>query len=161
VIKKVKKVSDSAVEDNKYQVFPGDLNDKGTLFGGRAMEVFDWVAGYVAMKHSNLMCVTKSNFIEFAAPSYEWEVLTFKASVNHVWRSSMEIGVKAFAENLKTGEVRHVISGYSVLVTVDPNDKKPIPVGVDLELSTADEIRRYHEADLRKKFWSGMRRKRP
>jgi len=158
VMTRVKKVSDSALNDHKYQVLPGDLNDKGTLFGGRAMEVFDWVAGLVAMRHTESKCVTISNYIKFLDPSNVWEVLTFKASVNRVWKASLEVGVKAFAENLETREIRHVISGYSILAAVDI-DRKPAQVQIGLEICTEEEKRRYMEADIRKNFWLSMRRR--
>ncbi len=100
-----KKVSDSAMSCYPVQVFPGDLNSKGTVFGGRVLAVMDSVAGYVAQKHTNMECVTLAvDSVRFLAPVKQGEILIYKASLNNVWQTSMEVGVKVFAENFKTGE---------------------------------------------------------
>jgi acyl-CoA hydrolase len=78
------------------------------------------------------------------------ELLIFKASLNHVGRSSMEIGVRVEAENLRTGEVRHTNSAYLTFVALDDNGK-PTPVP-PLLLDTPTEQRRYREAELRREL---------
>lgn len=153
----VKKVSDSALEGQFYQILPNDLNDKKTLFGGRATEIFDEVAGYVALSHGNCRCFTRRTYVEFFSPAKIEDVLIFKASVNRVWKTSMEIGVKAFTKNLITGETRHFLSGYSTLVTVDLSNGKPIPVPAGLKSVSKDEKRRYREAGLRRSYGFGAR----
>ncbi len=144
-----RRVSESAVDNSPYQVFHNDLNAIETVFGGRVLEIADRLAGIVAQKHSNLVCVTLLvDSIRFLAPARRGETLVFKASVNRVWGSSMEIGIKVFAENLLTNESRHVFSAYFTFVAVNENGR-PIPIRAVIP-ETEDEKRRYVEAGLRR-----------
>lgn len=149
MIRKTKQVSDSAVNNQFFWVFPSDLNDKGTLFGGRALAIVDEVVGYVAMNHGGCRCFTKRCCVEFFAPAKIGDVLIFKSAVNRVWETSMEIGVKGFVRTLTTGEQQHFLSGYSILVAVGV-DGQPISVPADIQPITEDEKRRYGEAELRR-----------
>ena len=118
--KPVKKVSDSALANQLYIIFPQDLNPNGTAFGGTVMAQADKVAGLVARRHSGQNCVTAYvNGFRFLSPAHRGEVLIFNASLNRVWQSSMEIGVKVFAENYQTGEKRHVVSAYYIFVPIN------------------------------------------
>jgi acyl-CoA hydrolase len=78
------------------------------------------------------------------------ELLIFKASLNHVGRTSMEIGVRVEAENLRTGEVRHTNSAYLTYVALDDNGKPTEVPPLKLETDTAK--RRYKEAELRREM---------
>jgi acyl-CoA hydrolase len=86
----------------------------------------------------------------FKQPAYMGELLTFKASLNHVGRSSMEIGVRVESENLRTGEVRHTNSAYLTYVALG-EDGKPTPVP-PLKLESEIAKRRHKEAELRREF---------
>mgnify|MGYP001600444080 CR=1 FL=1 len=149
--RKISKVSDSAIEGQFFGINPGDINDKGTLFGGRMLEIVDEVSGYIAMKHSRCRCFTRRCCAELFAPAFIDDVLMVKSSVNRVWTTSMEVGIKIFARNLITQETRHILSAYSTLVTID-DSKKPAPVPYGIKPITKDEKRRYAEADRRKKI---------
>lgn len=144
-----KKVSESAIHDQTYPIFPHDLNMFGTIFGGCVMAQIDKTAAVVAMRHSGLNCVTKLvDEQEFIDSTYLHEVLILKASVNRVWNTSMEIGVKVLAENPRTRQTRHVVSAYLTFVAVDEN-KRPIPIPPAIP-ETADEQRRFAEAQWRR-----------
>ena len=92
---KSKPVSQSAINDYAYTIFPGDLNASDTAFGGRILEIADRLAAIVARRHSGLLCVTLLvDSIRFIGPATQGEILIFKSAVNRVWRTSMEIGVK-------------------------------------------------------------------
>src|SRR5665213_3850318 len=94
-----KRVSESAIHDQTYIVFPNDLNSIGTLYGGRVLEQADRVAAVVAKRHSGRVCVTLGvDSVRFLAPARHGDILIFQAAVNHVWRTSMEIGVKVLVE---------------------------------------------------------------
>ncbi|MBI5420726.1 MAG: acyl-CoA thioesterase [Parcubacteria group bacterium] len=144
-----KKVSYSVIDHYPYQIFHNDLNAIETVFGGRVLEIADRLAGIVAQDHSNLICVTLLvDSIRFLAPARRGETLVFKASVNRVWGSSMEIGIKVFAGNLLTCKSRHVFSAYFTFVAVDADGKstkiqQAIP-------ETEAQKRRYKEADIRR-----------
>lgn len=144
-----KKASESAIDYYPYEIFPNDLNPKGTVFGGTVMQIADRIAGVIAQRHSGKISVTLLvDSMRFLAPARQGETLIFKAAVNHAWQSSMEIGVKVLAENYQTGEKRHVLSAYFTFVSLDENGRPTsIPA---LEPETDDEKRRYEEAELRR-----------
>ena len=134
-----------------YQIFIKDVNPIHTVFGGKVMAEMDRIAGIVATKHSGKVCVTLgADNLRFISPAYEGELLVLSASANRSWNTSLEIGVKIFAENMETGERRHVLSAYLTFVAKDKEGNK-VPVRPVLP-ETDDEKRRYEEADLRRKF---------
>jgi len=146
----VKRAADSALNNQLYIIFPHDLNPNGTVFGGTVMAQADKVAGLVAMRHSGQICVTA--FVEsfrFLAPARRGEVLVFYASLNRVWHSSMEVGVKVFADNCVTGERRQVVSAYYTFVPIDENHR-PARANYGLLPETEEEKRRYQEAEKRR-----------
>lgn len=148
----LKRVSESALEHYPVEVFPGDLNSRGTIFGGRVMALADKVGGYVAMRHSHRECVTLAvDSVRFLAPAKQGEILIFKAAVNKVWGSSLEVGVKVFAENLIAQTLIHILSAYFTFVAVDKNDK-PIEIEAKLQPETVEEKRRYEEAEKRREY---------
>lgn len=134
-----------------HLVLPQDANPAGNLHGGVILKHIDTAGGVVAKKHSRGNVVTVSiDRMAFKQPAYMGELLTFKASLNLVGRSSMEIGVRVEAENLRTGEVRHTNSAYLTYVALDENGK-PTPVP-PLEIKTDTARRRYEEALLRREM---------
>ncbi len=146
----IKKVSDSAINYYPYEIFPNDLNPKGTVFGGTVMQVADRLAGVVAQRHSEKIAVTLLvDSMRFLAPARQGETLIFKAAVNRVWRSSMEVGVKVIAQDYRTNEERHVLSAYFTFVALDEGGK---PTNVcELKPVNKEEIRRYTDAERRRK----------
>jgi len=149
--RKGKFVADSAISDQTAVVFPNDLNAYGTLFGGRVLELADRTAGVVAKRHSGRDCVTLGiDSVRFLAPAKHGDILVFKAAINHVWHTSMEIGIKVLAEDYKTLESKHIFSAYFTFVAVDDALK---PVAIDPIIPvTEDEKRRYEQAELRRKL---------
>jgi len=144
-----KSVAESAIHDQTSVVFPNDLNAYGTLFGGRVLDLCDRVAGVVAKRHSGKMCVTLGiDSVRFLAPAKHGDILVFKASMNRVWKTSMEIGLKVFKEDFRTQERVHILSAYFTFVALDDH-LKPVEVPPVLPHS-ADEKRRYQEAEDRR-----------
>lgn len=134
-----------------HLVLPQDANPSGNLHGGVILKHIDTAGGVVAKRHSRTNVVTASiDRMAFKQPAYTGELLTFKASLNHVGTSSMEIGVRVEAENLETGEVRHTNSAYLTYVALGTNGK-PTPVP-PLELDTDTAKRRFNEAVLRREL---------
>src|ERR1051325_11365289 len=114
-----KPVSASAIQDQTSVVFPDDLNPLGTLFGGRVLEMADEVAAVVARRHAGRTCVTLAiDSVRFLAPARHGDLLTFQAAVNRVWKTSMEVGIRCFAEDFKTQKRTHVFSAYFTFVAV-------------------------------------------
>ncbi len=146
---KPKSVAASAIHDQTAVVFPNDLNAYGTLFGGRVVELCDRVAGVVAKRHSGKVCVTLGiDSVRFLAPAKHGDILVFKAAVNRVWKTSLEIGVKVFKADFRTGQQVHIVSAYFTFVALDDH-LKPIEIPPILP-ETADEKRRYQAAEERR-----------
>ena len=97
-------------------VLPNDTNQLGNLLGGQLMHWIDLVAAIAAARHSHNVCVTASvDDLNFLHPIKIGEVVTLLASVNRVFRTSMEIGVKVHSENLLTGKLKHANTAYLTL----------------------------------------------
>src|SRR3989338_11078813 len=124
---KEKKVSESRTEMSQLML-PQHANIAGTIYGGAILFIADSVAYVCAARHAGPNCVTVSfDQVDFREPIRIGELVTFKASVNYVGRTSMEIGIRIEAENLKTGERRHTNSCYITMVALDDKGK-PVPV---------------------------------
>lgn len=144
-----KRVSESAVNDHVYRVFPNDLNPNNTVFGGLVMATLDRICSVVAERHTGRVCVTAAvDSMHFLAPAEKGDILIFKAAVNRCWRTSMEIGSKVLAQCGWSGEIKHIVSAYFTFVAVDEHQKPVVVPQVIPE--TALEERRFLEADERR-----------
>ncbi len=145
-----KLVKMSAVEGDIQKILPNHLNNLGTLYGGWVMFWADSVAAVVAERHSGKICATRLvDSISFDKPVYPDENLIFKAAINKAWNTSMEIGIKVFAENYKTGQTHRIASAYFTFVALDEDGKLTSVPSVIPE--TMEEQRRYKEAGQRTK----------
>src|SRR5437763_2168953 len=106
-----------------------DANVRGNVHGGVIMRMVDESAAIVAIKHSHCPRVVTARVerFDFLAPAYIGNVVTIHCEMNYVGRTSMEVGVEVMAEDLITGEVRHIASSYVIYVALDEN-RKPTPV---------------------------------
>ena len=131
-------------------VLPNDANVLGNMLGGRVMHLIDIAGALAAARHSNSNVVTASvDYLDFRFPVLIGEFIVLKSTVNRVFHTSMEVGVKVFSENVLTGERRHTSSAYLTYVALDLN-RKPHPVPA-LILETDQDRRRYHEAGERRR----------
>jgi uncharacterized protein (TIGR00369 family) len=127
---------------------PQDANTFGNVHGGNIMKLSDSAAGVVAIRHSGRNCVTAAvDHFEFHAPVFVGNLVTFNASLNYVGRTSMEIGVRVEAEDLRSGKKTHTNSSYFLMVALDETGKPTEVPGLLLE--TAEDRRRNEEAKLR------------
>lgn len=142
-------VSESALDNQRQAVRPEHLNDHGTVFGGHVMSLVDVTAAMAARRHAGRPCVTASiDSLHFISPIYLKEDIVLYAAVNRAWKTSLEVGVKIFAENPYNGERRHVASAYLTFVALDENNH---PTAVPpLTPNTPVEHHRYEEADRRR-----------
>jgi acyl-CoA hydrolase len=125
-------------------------NSAGFIHGGSVMKLCDEAAGVVAVKHSRCRVVTAGvDRMAFITPVHVGELLTFSASVNAAWRSSMEIGVRVEAENPRTGERRHTSSAYLTMVALD-EDGRPAEVPA-LIVETDEQRAREADAQVRRR----------
>jgi acyl-CoA hydrolase len=130
---------------------PDTANFAGNVHGGTILKLLDQVAYACASRYAGRYVVTLSvDQVMFRQPVHVGDLVTFLASVNHTGTSSMEIGIKVIAENIRTQEVRHVNSCFFTMVAVD-DDRKPVPVP-ELRPFSPDERRRHAAALERKKL---------
>ncbi len=101
-------------------MLPSHSNFGGKIHGGYLLSLLDQVAFACASKHSGNYCVTASvDVVNFLRPIEVGELITLKASVNFVGNSSMIIGIRVEAENIRTGAVKHCTSAYFTMVAKD------------------------------------------
>src|SRR6266511_5106075 len=109
-------------------MLPSDANPYGNVHGGEIMKLIDSCAGAAATRHARSRVVTaRIDELSFKAPVYVGNLVTARASVNHVGRTSMEVGVRVEAENLLTDNVVHVSSTHLVFVATDERGQ-PVPL---------------------------------
>ena len=142
-----KTVSQSRTEMSQLML-PQHANFGGMVYGGAILSIADSVSYVCAARHTGPNCVTVSvDRVDFRQPIRIGELVTFLASVNFTGHSSMEIGIKIFAENLKTGQKRHTNSCYFTMVCLDDQGRpKEVP---RLVPETAEDKRRYEEGRKR------------
>jgi acyl-CoA hydrolase len=144
----MKHVSDSQIEMTEL-VLPNHTNQLGNLLGGQLMHWIDICAALSAAKHTNRICVTASvDRIDFHHPIKLGDAVTLIASVNRVFKTSMEVGVKVYAQNFRLGTKIHTNTAYLTFVAVDESEK-PVPVDQIIP-QTEDEIRRFDDAFRRR-----------
>ncbi|MCC7236533.1 MAG: acyl-CoA thioesterase [Bryobacterales bacterium] len=130
---------------------PNDANPLGTLFGGKLMQWVDLAASIAASRHARCAVVTASiDSLTFLRPVHIGQLVTLRSAVNRVFRTSMEVGVKVFVEDLRTGVVQHVSSAYLTFVAIGGEGRRVIPPPVVPE--TPDELRRYEQAGQRRAY---------
>jgi acyl-CoA hydrolase len=137
---------------------PQSQNVAGTLFGGVLLGFIDRAAAFCAMKHAGRPVVTRSfDSVEFNEPIYIGELVVAHASVNFTGTSSMEVGVKVFAQNPVTGEQRHTNTCYATFVALDANGR---PARVPPVLPETDDEKRRYEAGKQRREERLARRRR-
>ena len=130
---------------------PDMANFAGNVHGGTLLKFLDQVAYACASRYAARYVVTVSvDQVMFRQPVHVGELVTFLASVNYTGKSSMEIGIKVIAENIRSQQKRHVNSCFFTMVAVD-DDRKPVAVP-PRQPANEREKRRYEQALLRKEL---------
>jgi acyl-CoA hydrolase len=128
---------------------PDTANFAGNVHGGTILKLLDEVAYACASRYAARYVVTLNvEKVTFREPIHVGELVTFLASVNLTGRSSMEVGIKVVAENIRTQATRHVNSCFFTMVAVD-DDRKPVAVPEFIP-STPEEIARHKAAQQRR-----------
>jgi uncharacterized protein (TIGR00369 family) len=143
-----KSVASSQVELSEVMGIE-DSNLAGAVHGGVIMKLVDTAGGLAAIKHAGGPVVTAQiDEMSFIEPVNLGDLVTVKASVNDVGRTSLEVGVRVETENLITGHTSHTSTAYLVFVALGSN-RKPTPVP-PLIAESPDEKRRMREAKVRR-----------
>ncbi len=123
-------------------MLPSHTNFSGKIHGGYILSLLDQIAFACASKFSGHYCVTASvDTVDFLAPIEVGELVTMRASVNYVGKTSMIVGIRVEAENIQTGKIKHCNSSYFTMVAKDESGNNVAVPG--LILSTDDDIRRF------------------
>ena len=132
-------------------MIPAYANFGGRVHGGTLLSLMDKVAYACAAKHAGQYCVTVSvDGVNFRQPVEVGELVSLLASVNYVGRTSLVVGIKVIAENVKSGIVKHTNTSYFTMVAKDDADQ---PTEVPpLLLETSADVRRFLEAMKRKEL---------
>ncbi len=131
-------------------MIPSYANFGGKIHGGILLSLMDKVAYAAATKHSGAYCVTVSvDNVNFLQPVEVGDLVSLKAAVNYVGKSSMVVGIRVEAENVKEGIVKHTNTSYFTMVAKDEEGNLiQVP---KLKLERPIEVRRYASAITRKK----------
>lgn len=140
-----------SISEYSELALPNDANGLGNLLGGKIMHLVDLAGAIAAMKHCRNPVVTASvDHMDFIHPVHIGQLVRLRASVNRAFRSSMEVGVKVWVEDLVRGEERHVSSAYLTFVAIS-KDGHGVPVPAVIP-ETTDEKRRYENAGARREY---------
>src|SRR5215475_12278667 len=125
-------------------VLPNDANPLAALLGGRLMHWIDLAGALAAHRHSRNHVVTASvDHIDFLVPVRVGDLVILRSSVNRVFHTSMEVGVKVYVENYRSAQHRHVSSAYLTFVAIDSAGKRvPVPAVIH---ETDEQRRRYDD----------------
>jgi len=130
-------------------VLPNDANPLGALLGGRLMHWIDMAGALAAHRHSRNYVVTASiDHLDFVIPVHVGDLVILRSSVNRVFHTSMEVGVKVWVENYLQDDCQHVSSAYLTFVAVDAGGRHlEVPAVIP---ETDEQRRRYEDAGRRR-----------
>ncbi|MDH5380204.1 MAG: acyl-CoA thioesterase [Cyclobacteriaceae bacterium] len=130
-------------------MIPSYANFGGKIHGGILLGLMDKVAYACAAKHTGSYCVTVSvENVEFLAPVEVGQLVSLKARINYVGRTSLVVGIRVESEDIKTGQVTHTNTSYFTMVAKDDHNKPTLVR--PLLLQNKEEVRRFFEAIIRK-----------
>ncbi|RKF02713.1 uncharacterized protein (TIGR00369 family) [Tenacibaculum lutimaris] len=137
------------IEDTRISIselmLPSHANFSGKIHGGYILKLMDQIAFACASKHSGTYCVTASvDTVDFLNPIDVGELVTMKASINYVGRTSMVVGIRVESQNIQTGKVKHCNSSYFTMVA--KNDEKEQVTVPGIIINNEKEMRRFLEA---------------
>jgi acyl-CoA hydrolase len=148
-----------SISEYSELALPNDASGLGNVLGGKVMHLVDLAGAMAAMRHARRPVVTLSvDQLLFLHPVRVGELIVLRSSVNRVFRTSMEVGVRVITEKLMTGERRHTCSAYLTFVALDEN-QKPTPITPVIP-ETEEEQRRYRQAGERRQYRLAMRKER-
>ena len=135
---------------------PTDANGLGNLLGGKVMHLVDLAGAMAAMRHARKPVVTAAvDSLRFLHPIHINELVALRSSVNRVFHTSLEVGVRVETEDLITGKKLHTCSAYLTFVALDEKGK-PAPIAPVIP-ETETELRRYRQAGERREHRLAMR----
>src|SRR2546421_10401217 len=118
-----------SISEYSELALPNDANVLGNVLGGKVMHLVDLAGAMAALRHARTPVVTASvDYMNFLHPVHIGQLIVLRSSVNRVFRTSMEVGVKVWVEDLMKGERQHTSSAYLTFVAIDRAGKRvPVP----------------------------------
>jgi acyl-CoA hydrolase len=146
----------ASVSEYSELALPNDANGLGNVLGGKVMHLVDLAGAMAALRHARRPVVTAAvDSMHFLHPVRIGQLIVLRSSVNRVFRSSMEVGVKVETENLLTGAKLHTCSAYLTFVALDDKGKAiSVPPVIP---ESEEEKRRYEQAGERREYRLAMR----
>jgi len=139
-------------------MIPSYANFGGKIHGGILLSLMDKVAYATASKHAGTYCVTVTvDKVEFLQPVEVGELVSMHASVNYVGRTSMVVGIRVEAQNVKTGKIKHTNSSYFTMVAKGDDDKPSMVPA--LILQSKEDVKRFIEAMRMREIKNAVREK--
>ena len=140
-------------------VLPNDANPLNALLGGRLMHWIDLAGALAAHRHSRNYVVTASiDHLDFLVPVHVGDLVILQSSVNRVFHTSMEVGVKVSVESYIEATRKHVSSAFLTFVAIDRHGRRqPVPPVIP---ETEEQKRRYEDAGRRRQIRESERRRR-
>jgi len=139
-------------------MIPSYANFGGKIHGGILLSLMDKVAYACASKHAGTYCVTVSvDKVEFLQPVEVGELVALHASVNYVGRTSLIVGIRVEAQNVKTGVIKHTNSSYFTMVAKGEDDKPTLVP--ELVLENREEVKRFIECMSMKEIKQSVKEK--
>jgi len=153
-------MTSKAVRESKTTItelmIPSYANFGGKIHGGILLSLMDKVAYATSSKHAGTYCVTVSvDKVEFLQPVEVGELVSLHASVNYVGRTSLVVGIRVEAQNVKTGKIKHTNSCYFTMVAKGDDDKPALVP--ELILENSEEVKRFIEAMRMREIKSKVR----
>ncbi len=147
--KHLKKTPNESKAEATLMMLPSDANPKGNVFGGVILKHVDLTAGIVAKRHANQSNVVTASIdrMTFIKPIFIGNALILEARINYVKRSSMEIEVNIFSEDLDYNIRVHAGRAYVTMVSIDKYGK-PMEVP-QLLLETEEDQQKFKEGEAR------------
>jgi acyl-CoA hydrolase len=140
-------------------VLPNDANPLNALLGGRLMHWIDMAGAMAAHRHARSYVVTASvDHIDFLVPVRVGSLVVLRSSVNRVFRTSMEVGVKVWVEDYIQNKREHVASAHLTFVAIDGKGGRVVVPQVIPE--TEEQKRRYDDAGRRRELWRAEKERR-
>ena len=150
-------VRESVSEYSEFAL-PTDANTLGNVLGGKVMHLVDLAAALAAVRHARCPVVTASvDQMTFLHPVHIGQLIILQSSVNRVFRTSLEVGVRVQVEDLLTGHRKHTSSAYLTFVALNESGRR-VPIRPVIP-ETEDEKRRFAEAEARRDYRLAMRDK--
>ena len=143
-----KRPSETATEMVQV-VLPNDANPLGFILGGTVMHLIDIAGAIACHRHTRSLLVTAAvDGLQFLHPIKVGDLIILKAQVTAAWKTSLEVSVEVFSEEILTGVRRMTSRAYLTFVAIDQaGERLPVP---ELILETEEEKRRAAEAQVRR-----------